>query len=176
MATTVDHQRTTVELLRRIAREEFPALVEAAEATGRFIPRHVERCVERFLGCGDPREGFAWLVCDRCDHHRLVPFSCKTRGICPSCGGRRMATRAAWLVDRVIPRVHVRQWVLTLPWSRRLVLARRTDLLRGVWSQALDVVFTWYRYQATERLGLPPSGPGTSAAEPSPKSSASAAP
>jgi hypothetical protein len=156
MATTVDYQRTTVELLQRIAREDLPALVEAAEEAGRFIPRHVERTVERFLTCGDPKEGFAWLVCDNCDHHRLVPFSCKTRGICSSCGGRRMATRAAWLVDRVIPQVPVRQWVLTLPWERRLVLARRTDLLRGVWSQALAVIHTWYRYQAAELLGLPP--------------------
>ena len=156
MATTVDYQRTTVELLQRIARAELPRLIEAAEDAGRFIPRHVERTVERFLGCGDPREGFAWLVCDDCDHHRLVPFSCKTRGICSCCGGRRMATRAAWLVDRVIPEVPVRQWVLTLPWARRLVLARRQDLLLGVWREALGVIFAWYRYQAAERLGLPP--------------------
>jgi hypothetical protein len=55
MATTVDYQRTTVELLQRIAREELPGLIVAAEDAGRFIPRHVERTVERFLGCGDPR-------------------------------------------------------------------------------------------------------------------------
>ena len=67
-----------------------------------------------------------------------------------------MATRAAWLVDRVIPEVPVRQWVLTLPWARRLVLARRQDLLLGVWREALGVIFAWYRYQAAERLGLPP--------------------
>ena len=155
MATTFDTQRTTVELLQRIAREDLPALIEAADQAGRFIPRHVERTVERFLTCGDSREGFAWLVCDDCDHHRLVPFSCNTRAICSSCGGRRMATRAAWLVDRVIPEVPVRQWVLTLPWARRLVLARRSDLLLGVLNQALDVIFAWYRYQAAERLGLP---------------------
>jgi len=29
----------------------------------------------------------------------LVPFSCKRRGICPSCTGRRMAELAAHLVD-----------------------------------------------------------------------------
>ncbi|HJN74121.1 MAG TPA: hypothetical protein QGF58_09340 [Myxococcota bacterium] len=55
----------------------------------------------------------------------------------------------------MIPKVPVRQWVLTLPWARRLVLARRNDLLRGVLSQALDVIFAWCRYQAAERLGLP---------------------
>jgi hypothetical protein len=55
---------------------------EAAEDAGRFIPRHVERTVERFPGCGDPREGFAWLVWSEatpsdCDHHRLVRFAWK---------------------------------------------------------------------------------------------------
>ncbi len=39
----------------------------------------------------------------------LVPFSCKGRGFCPSCGGRRMTELAAHLVDAVLPRVPVRQ-------------------------------------------------------------------
>ena len=39
--------------------------------------------------------------------------SCKSRGISPSCGGRRMADTAAHLVDHVIPDVPVRQWVLS---------------------------------------------------------------
>ncbi len=34
---------------------------------------------------------------------RLVAFSCKTRGFCPSCTSRRMAGTAAHLVDRVLP-------------------------------------------------------------------------
>jgi hypothetical protein len=34
------------------------------------------------------------------------------RGICPSCGARRMAQTAAWLVDCVIPKVPVRQAVI----------------------------------------------------------------
>ena len=50
-----------------------------------------------------------------CREERLVVFSCKGRGFCPSCGGRRMAERAAHLVDHVWPDVSVRQWVLSLP-------------------------------------------------------------
>ena len=34
---------------------------------------------------------------------------------CPSCGGRRMTEHATQLVEAVLPRVPVRQWVLTLP-------------------------------------------------------------
>ena len=41
------------------------------------------------------------LRCDTCALERLVPFSCKGRGFCPSCGGRRMTERAARLVATV---------------------------------------------------------------------------
>ena len=44
-----------------------------------------------------------------CGHDKLVAFSCKRRGFCPSCGARRMAQTAAHLVDHVIPHVPVRQ-------------------------------------------------------------------
>jgi len=40
-----------------------------------------------------------------------------------SCGGRRMADTAAHLVDRVLPEVPVRQWVLSLPFALRYRLA-----------------------------------------------------
>ena len=65
-----------------------------------------------------------------CGLDRLVPFSCRGRGFCPSCGGRRMAERAAHLVDRVFPAVPVRQWVLSFPHCLRYRLAWDHDLCR----------------------------------------------
>jgi len=50
---------------------------------------------------------------------------CKGRGVCPSCNGRRMAQTAAHLVDRVIPPVPVRQWVISVPKRLRCFLADR---------------------------------------------------
>ncbi|MCP4239274.1 MAG: IS91 family transposase, partial [bacterium] len=99
---------------------------------GRQLPPFVWRELERFKGCGDPRRGFAWLVCRPCQHHRLVPFSCGGRGFCPSCGGRRMASLAAHWVDHVLPEVGLRQWVVTVPWRRRWLLSRRHELARAV--------------------------------------------
>ena len=58
-----------------------------------------------------------------CRLDRLVPFSCKGRGFCPSCGARRMAAAASHLTDHVIPRVPTRQWVLSLPFDLRFRLA-----------------------------------------------------
>jgi hypothetical protein len=54
--------------------------------------------------------GVARFRCEGRAREHLVPFSCKGRGFCPSCGGRRMTERAAHLVDEVVPRVPVRQW------------------------------------------------------------------
>ena len=53
--------------------------------------------------------GFLRLRCDGCARDALVAFSCKRRGICPSCGTRRMAGTAADLVDNILPQVPVRQ-------------------------------------------------------------------
>jgi hypothetical protein len=49
----------------------------------------------------------------------IVAFSCKGRGVCPSCNGRHMAQTAAHLADHVIPPVPVRQWVISVPKRRR---------------------------------------------------------
>jgi hypothetical protein len=54
---------------------------------------------------------------------RASDSSCKGRAVCPSCGGRRMAGRAAHLVDHVLPAVPVRQWTLSLPYRIRYLLA-----------------------------------------------------
>ncbi|HFR4610574.1 TPA: transposase zinc-binding domain-containing protein, partial [Klebsiella pneumoniae] len=37
-------------------------------------------------------------MCEHCRAERLVAFSCKKRGFCPSCGARRMAESARHLV------------------------------------------------------------------------------
>jgi len=75
------------------------------------------------LECGIPAHGFLRLRCGDCGHDKIVAFSCKRRGFCPSCGARRMAQTAAHLLDHVIPRVPVRRWVLSLPIPLRLLLA-----------------------------------------------------
>lgn len=50
----------------------------------------------------------------------------------PSRGARCMAQTAAHLVDRVIPSVPVRQWVLSFPISLRYLFASNPDLLSPV--------------------------------------------
>src|SRR3954464_14987543 len=77
---------------------------------------------EAFLRCGILAHGFVLARCRDCGWCRPVAFSCRRRGFCPSCIGRRMSDFAAHLVDRVIPRCPVRQWVLTVPYSLRAMM------------------------------------------------------
>ena len=70
---------------------------------GHGLPGFVEHEFRAFLRCGYWARGFARFRCGDCATEGLVAFSCNRRGFCPSCGGRRMAERAAYLVDHVLP-------------------------------------------------------------------------
>jgi hypothetical protein len=68
----------------------------------------VERDFRGYLECGILAHGFARARCEDCGHERLIPFSCKGRGICPSCNARHMREVAAHLTDHVLPHVPTR--------------------------------------------------------------------
>ena len=102
-------ERTT---LYRLVQQHAATFFEQAEfAAGAGLPQFVKDEFDAFLECGILAHGFLRLRCGECGHDKLVAFSCKRRGFCPSCGARRMAQTAAHLVDHVIPHVPVRQWV-----------------------------------------------------------------
>src|SRR5437879_715826 len=88
-------------LLYRVIQENWLTFLSQRESEGRFLPKHVVREFEAFLQCGILANGFLRLKCDACLHEKLVPFSCKLRGFCTSCGGRRMSESAAFLTDWV---------------------------------------------------------------------------
>jgi hypothetical protein len=122
--------------------------------TGPACPARVHRAEFReFLTCGVLAHGFARVRCERCAFEHLVPFSYKGRGFCPSCGGRRMTERAAHLVDGVIPPVPVRQWVLTLPFRLRYLLAWDHGLGRAVLAVHARALLDFYCQQA-QRQGF----------------------
>jgi hypothetical protein len=140
-------------VLHQVIREHLePFLRAAAEAgEGVGLPRFVEREFREFLTCGVFEHGFARFRCDGCAVERLVPFSCKGRGFCPSCGGRRMTERAAHLVDDVLTQVPVRQWVLTVPYRLRYLMAWDHGLSRAALGMYARVLLDFYARRARER-------------------------
>jgi Transposase zinc-binding domain len=83
------------------------SVAQVDTATG--LPKFVKDEFDAFLECGILAHGFLRLRCAGCTHDKLVAFSCKRRGFCPSCGARRMSETAVHLVDHVISEVPVRQ-------------------------------------------------------------------
>ena len=64
-----------------------------------------------------------------------------------------MADTAAFLVDRVLPKVPVRQWVLSLPIALRYKLAYDSDLAAEVLQLFVRSVFASLRHRARLRYG-----------------------
>jgi len=127
-------------------------LAEArARGDGAGLPRFVEREFRQFLDCGQLARGFARFRCDGCKKDLLVAFSCKGRGFCASCCGRRMASLAAHLVDDVLGGLPVRQWVLTVPHRLRYVLAWDHRLCRAVLAVFIRALLGFERRRARRR-------------------------
>ena len=108
------------------------------------------RQIETYLKCGRLEYGFLRVKCDACRHEKLVAFSCKRRGFCPSCGARRMAETAAHLVDHVLPEQPIRQWVVPFPYPLRFLFATRPAVL----TQVLAIVYRAISTFLTRRAGL----------------------
>jgi hypothetical protein len=125
--------------------------VAAQHADGHRLPKFVEQEFRDFLTCGVLAHGFARLRCSDCAFERLVPFSCKGRGFCPSCGGRRMTECAARLVDGILPHVPVRQWVLSLPHRLRYLVAWDHELCRAVLAVYTRALLSFQRRRARHR-------------------------
>ena len=130
---TYERRRPEETVLYQLVQEHVETFFAQVEAeTGAGLPDFVKEEFEAFLECGILAQGFLRLRCEDCAHEKLVAFSCKRRGFCPSCGSRRMTETAAHLVEHVIPRVPVRQWVLSFPIPLRLLLAAHPHLLSPV--------------------------------------------
>ena len=87
-----------------IVREGLPAFVARVHDEGHAsVPAFVRDELDSFVGCGDFGRGFVRLECNSCAAELRVPFSCKGRGVCPSCMGRRMCETAGLLVDHRLP-------------------------------------------------------------------------
>lgn len=119
-------------LLYRVIQKNWQSFVRDREREGRYLPVHISREFEAFLGCGVLAQGFLRLKCDSCTHEKLVAFSCKRRGFCSSCGTRRMSEQAAFLTDWVLPNTGIRQWVVSFPIQLRYWMARDSRLLGNV--------------------------------------------
>ena len=133
----------------------------AADPTATGLPAYVVEEFYAYLQCGILAHGFVRLGCDTCPHQMLLAFSCKTRGFCPSCAGRRMAQQAAHLVEEVIPWVPTRQWVVSVPIPLRDWMAPSRERTATVHTIIRRTIAQYY---VSKRCNTAPRGPPCSPA------------
>lgn len=147
------HERHRPEetLLYKLVAEHLETfLAESREKHDRPLPKYVERELRAYLRCGISAHGFGRAECRWCHRQIVVAFSCKMRGLCPSCNARRMCNSAAHLTDRVLPDVPIRQWVLSVPFELRFLLASNAQAFTALTRIFMEETLAWYRRRAVE--------------------------
>ncbi len=135
-------RQPTETVLYRVVDEHLNAFMSrAAETYQRPLPSYVIKELRAFLRCGRFDEGVLRCHCHHCGLDVFVPHSCGSRSICPSCASRRMCNTAAFLVDRVLPNVPIRQYVLSLPFELRLLAAARPAVVTALGRMFVEAIF-----------------------------------
>lgn len=103
----------------------------------------VLRAFDRYLDCGILKHGCALACCENehCNHSMLIAFSCKRRGICPSCQAKRGVLFAENLHENVLlPQPHL---VFSLPKRLRIYFKFDRRLFSHLYRAAWE---TWSEY------------------------------
>ena len=99
-----------------------------------------DSAVATYLDCGLFESGFARVRCPSCKAEFLVGFSCKCRGLCPSCGAKRAAIFAELLQHKILADVPHAQWVFSIPKMLRPYFLHHRELLGDLARLAYETV------------------------------------
>ncbi|MFW7379323.1 MAG: transposase [Oligoflexus sp.] len=144
----------------QVIQSEFETFAAEREAEARPLPPHVSQEFYEYLKCGIPAYGFLRLACKSCKEEKIVAFSCKKRGFCPSCCAKRAAESATHLVDNVLPLIAYRQFVITFPIPMRFWLQTNKKLYAKIHKLVITELHSYYIDKA-KALGIKNPTPGT---------------
>ena len=101
-----------------------------------YLRPEVLKAFDAYLTCGILEHGVARVYCDGCQHTLLVAFSCKKRGVCPSCGAKRAVKFAEHLYNEVLDDCEQRHVVFSLPKRLRPYVKYNRSLASHVFQAA----------------------------------------
>lgn len=147
-------------ILYKVLADHIETFIAQRQGDGKELPKFVAKELREFLRCGLLQYGFLRTKCQNCDFERAVPFSCKGRGFCPSCCGKRMAEKAYHLIDNILPDAPYRQWVLSLPIPLRFWMATNKKLTSKVHQITSQEIAAYY-ITAAKSQGIDNPLPGS---------------
>jgi len=129
-------------------------LQETSIHDGKGVPAYVEKEFREYLKCGILANGFIRVRCEDCKKESLIAFSCKKRGFCPSCAAKRMSETAAHLVDNLIPKRPLRQWVLSMPIPLRYWMAANPKLQTKILEIVIRAINGYYKKKLKKKYKI----------------------
>ena len=115
-----------------------------------FLRKSVLEAFDEYLNCGIILHGCARLHCEHCNHSELLAFSCKRRGLCPSCDAKRALIFAEHLEHEVLLPYPHRHLVFTIPKRLRIYFKFNRKLHSILYSSGWSA---WKRYTAKHLSG-----------------------
>jgi hypothetical protein len=127
-------------VLKRIFMDHWSLFVE--QNKGRIRPTVIKE-VEKFLGCGNPKNGFKLLVCEGCHEMRKVPYRCKGR-FCTtcSCGETEEWSR---LMQEEVFQVNHRHVIFTIDEGLRNIFLMYRWMLKEFMDEAARLIQVHYQ-------------------------------
>lgn len=122
-------------VLKRIFLENWDRFY--AKHKGRIRPAVVKE-VAKFLGCGNPKNGFKLLVCEGCHDIRRVPYRCKGR-FCTTCSCGETEEWSRLMAEDVF-QVNHRHMIFTIDEGLREIFLKHREMLKEFMDEAVRVV------------------------------------
>ena len=110
-----------------------------------FLRPVIKEVVERYLDWGNPRCGFARIRCPSCGEERLLMFSCRSRGFCPSCHAKRLEEWGEWMRETLLLNVPHRQVVFTIPRMLRIFFKYNRRVLGDLCQAACEALLKYFQ-------------------------------
>ena len=132
--------------LYKIVSKSFQSFFRDRREEGRYFPEYIHKEFESYLKCGILSYGFVRLKCQNieCSKEKVVAFSCKKRGFCPSCASKRMVETSEHLMDNILPLVPYRQFVVTFPVPLRYLINSNKNLFKKVHKIVISLIHSHY--------------------------------
>ena len=112
----------------------------------------IQDVVNKYLDCGNPKNGFARIKCKDCGLERLLMFSCHGRGFCPSCHSKRREEWGEWMREELVLDVHHRQVVFTVPKMLRIFFKYKRHLLSDLCLCGKEALLKYFKVVAGREL------------------------
>ncbi len=115
------------------------------------VPARVKQEAQRYLDCGQLRCGFVEVTCEAGSQSRLIAFSCKGRGWCPSCTEPPTARQRVSLhgLHRRAELRHRRQWLRAARGANQREIATVVSQFNGLCCHSFEgnrrAPHSWHR-------------------------------